>query len=302
MPVTADSELNDASPNIDLEEYEKILTRFLKYPTSEVKDATLCRAVEEIRLQSRNFKALTKSSISNSVKAAQSAKYIITDLRKFQHGELDFDDTLAATEVRVTNIMEKCNLLRQGYTDITNSFYKISESLRIRNSEIQSTLYEIRTKELKDKVKATKTGTLTGLGIGTMAAIPIATCMSLVDGGVTLAATLITGGIIGFILSKGDHNKSGHKETMYAILRKDHESIKSIINDIDGFQSGVRVFEEFWKIHFDRISDSRQKIFGSRRGHHKWDGPTVQSMLKYWTLAEKVFENYGKSIIMLDMK
>ncbi|CAG8733486.1 15484_t:CDS:2, partial [Acaulospora morrowiae] len=42
------SEINDDLPNIDLQDCRKILTRLLKYPPSQIKDASLCQMIEDV--------------------------------------------------------------------------------------------------------------------------------------------------------------------------------------------------------------------------------------------------------------
>ncbi|CAG8777052.1 3272_t:CDS:1, partial [Acaulospora morrowiae] len=169
----------------------------------------------------------------------------------------------------------------------------------VQNSKIQLMLHEIKTKELNDRIKAAKKGTLTGLGIGTLAAIPLAICISLVDSGVTLATTLITGGIIGLTLEKsGNENdrKLGYQKT---ILQEDQKFIESVVNDIEKFQLGVKIFENLWQRYFDRIYEIRKKIFTSRQEIlHSWDGPAIQSMLKCWNQVKNAFENYSRNVIL----
>ncbi|CAG8711601.1 942_t:CDS:1, partial [Acaulospora morrowiae] len=288
-------EINDDLSNIDLQDCRKILTRLLKYPPSQIKDASLCQMIEDVRTQSRNFETLTKSSTLNSSKMAQTAKYIIADLQKFQHGELDLADTLASTEVRVTKIMEKCHLLMNDYDKIANSFYRISKDLRVQNSKIQLMLHEIKTKELNDRIKAAKKGSLTGLGIGTLTAIPVAICISPVDSGVTLATTLITGGIIGLALEKSGNENDRKLGYQKKILQEDQKFIESVVNDIEEFQRNVKIFENLWQQYHDRISEIRKMGFTSQEIPHSWDGPAIQSM---WTQVKNAFENYSCNVIL----
>ncbi len=113
-----------------------ILNKFSSYPSSKIKDVIVTKLVYEISIQGQLFKKLTTSSLGISTNLTKSMNFIINKFEKSKIEDLlNNNDDIRIwidSEVLLSEVMKKCNQMKNEYSDITNNLNKIQDSLQER--------------------------------------------------------------------------------------------------------------------------------------------------------------------------
>ncbi|CAG8458834.1 20210_t:CDS:1 [Dentiscutata erythropus] len=297
---------NFLSPtNFDLKGVEATLQRFANYPASTIKDEILSRLVYDIGIQGRAFRTLTQASSSQCANLTRSTADIIVNFEKIKTSE--FISYSTKSELTISEILKECNLIRKGYKDISHNLTRISNDFQTYKSNLQKEQYtleqevsNIKYRSKSEKIGAIKMGVTIGFGIGSFSNATLYAIAPQLDGGLTLIATIITGGVLGWYyggkLSSNLNQEAILKENEIGKLRKSTDYIEHVMKDVKFFDDKVGLFEIFWARQIDHISVTQQFINNAKKGNVEINNFNVQSLLASWTHAKTALASYQANV------
>ncbi|CAG8585546.1 hypothetical protein C2G38_2052247 [Gigaspora rosea] len=297
---------NFLSPtNINLKGVEATLQRFANYPSSTIKDEILSRLVYEIGIQGRAFRSLTKASSSQCTNLTRSTTDIIVNFEKIKTSE--FISYSTRSELTITEILKECNLIRKGYKDISHNLNRISNDFQSYKSNLEKEQYSlkqevlnIRQRSKSEKFGAIKMGAAIGFGIGSLSNATLYAISPKLDGGLTLIATIVTGGVLGWYyggkLSSNLNQEAILKENEIGKLKKSTDYIENVMKDVKFFDDKVGLFETFWARQIDHISVTQQFMNNAKKGSVEINNLNVQSLLASWTHARTALASYQDNV------
>jgi hypothetical protein len=120
------------------------------------------------------------------------------------------------------------------------------------------------------------------------------------DCGLTLFATMFTGGLLGWYFG----NKIGFKFRQEASLKEQQlghlkectKYIDDVVDNIKVFNESVNLFETFWSRQFDHMMVTQGFITNAKKGNAQISNLTIQSMLISWTHAKDALQNYEENV------
>ncbi|CAG8729718.1 12233_t:CDS:1 [Cetraspora pellucida] len=297
---------NFISPtNIDLKGAEATLKRFANYPASTIKDEILSRLVYEIGIQGRAFRNLAKASSSQCSNLTRSTADIIVNFEKLQSSE--FISYSSKSELTISEILKECNLIRKGYKDISSNLTRISNDFQTYKSNLEKEQYtidqeisNIKYRSKSEKIGAIKMGVIMGFGVGSLSNATLYAIAPQLDGGLTLIATIVTGGVLGWYyggkLSSKLNQEAMLKENEFKKLKKSTDYIENVMKDVKFFDDKVGLFETFWARQIDHISVTQQFINNAKKGNVEVNNLNVQSLLASWNHAKTALANYQANV------
>ncbi|CAI2179567.1 2389_t:CDS:2 [Funneliformis geosporum] len=245
--------------NLELNGLESTLERFANYPASTIKDEIISRLVGEIGIQGRIFRTLSKASLTRyQGTISTSTSDIIQTFEKFKNSDLKVNSlNIIKLDLTIAELLKECDLIRSGYGDIQISLQKISTNIQSHKSTIQSekdslvqSIENLRYHARNEKLDAIKSGIVAGFGIGSLSNATTFIMVPHFDCGLTLFATIFTGGLLGWYfgnkMSFKLNQEAGFKGQQLEHLKKSTVYIDGVIDDIKVFNDGVGLFETFW--------------------------------------------------------
>ncbi|CAG8524220.1 7497_t:CDS:1 [Scutellospora calospora] len=299
---------NFISPtNIDLKGIEATLERFANYPASTIKDEILSQLVNDIGIQGRAFRTLTKASSSQCSNLTKSTTHIIVNFEKLNLKNSEFISYSTKSELTIAEILKECDLIRKGYKDISRNLNRISDDFQTHKSNLEKEKYildqevsNIRYRSKHEKSSAIKMGMVIGFGIGSLSNASLYVISPQLDGGLTLIATIATGGVLGWYYGRKLSSKLSQeailKENDVKRLKKSADYIENVMKDVKFFDDKVGLFETFWARQIDHISVTQQFINNAKKGNVEINNLNVQSLLASWTHAKTALANYQANV------
>ncbi|CAG8620453.1 10433_t:CDS:1 [Funneliformis mosseae] len=293
--------------NLELNGLESTLERFANYPASTIKDEIISRLVGEVGIQGRLFRTLSKASLTRyQGTISTSTTNIIQTIEKFKNSDLKVNSLNTKSDLTLAELLKECDLIRSGYGDISISLQRISTNIQSHKSTIQSekdslvqSIENLRYHARNEKLDAIKSGIIAGFGVGSLSNATTFMFVPQFDCGLTLFATIFTGGLMGWYfgnkMSFKLKQEAVFKEQQLEHIKKTTRYIDGVIDDIKVFNDGVGLFETFWRRQFDHVMATQGFIAKARKGDVQLNNLTIQSMLISWTHAKNALDNYEKS-------
>ncbi|CAG8489514.1 8237_t:CDS:1 [Acaulospora morrowiae] len=265
---------------------EATLERFSNYPPSTIKDVIISRLVGEIRVQGRTFRTLTKASVNFETLSLRSSEF-----------------PLHPSEMTVSEVLREFDLIRKGYSDISNNLHRISGDFQTHRSNLEKELHmlhqeaaDLRHRAGAEKSGAIKTGLLAGFGVGSLSNTTLYIIAPSLDGGLTLFATIITGGVLGWYygnkLGAKLRQEAEIKEQRIHDLKNNTEYIDFVVKEVNDFDKGIGLFKDSWAKQFKHAPVSKQVINKIKKENLEMNNLSVKSLLASWTHAKSKLPNY----------
>ncbi|CAG8585552.1 1415_t:CDS:2 [Diversispora eburnea] len=146
----------------------------------------------------------------------------------------------------------------QCYHDISQNLNRISQDFQIHKSTLEKEFYilnqevgNLSNTASKQKFNTIKKGLMVGFGIGSLSNATLYFISPSLDGGLTLFATIITGGIMGWYCGKKMNerlkNEIKIKSSEIKNLKNSTNYIDLVVNDINKFDEKIiKHSKTFW--------------------------------------------------------
>ncbi|RIA84967.1 hypothetical protein C1645_782911 [Glomus cerebriforme] len=298
----------DYPTNLKLNGLESTLERFANYPSSTIKDEIISKLVGEVGIQGRTFRTLTKASLTQCQGTIlTSTSIVIQTFEKLKNIDIatNFYNTMLNTksDLSISELLKECDLIKKGYNDISSSLQRISKEFQSHKSTIQKdqnsliqSITNLRYHVRQEKKHAIKTGVLFGFGIGSLSNITTVMVKPQFDCGLTLLATMFTGGLLGWYFGNKMSFKLKEevdlKEKQLEHIKNNIQYIDNVMDNIKLFNDGVSLFETFWSRQYDHVNVTQGFISNAKKRNVQLSNLTVQSMLISWTHAKSSLDNY----------
>ncbi|RHZ88656.1 hypothetical protein Glove_21g328 [Diversispora epigaea] len=295
--------------NLDLKNFNAtLLERFINYPSSPSpatiikNDKTILRLIGELQVQGRTFRTLSKVSATKCKGLTQLTNEIITT----------FSSSPSSSYTSLKEILKEFDLIRKGYYDISQNLNRISQDFQIHKSTLEKELYilnqevgNLSNSARKQKFNTIKKGLMVGLGIGSLSNATLYIISPSLDGGLTLFATIITGGIMGWYCGKKMNERLKCeikiKSNEIRNLKNNTNYIDLVVNDINKFdESIIKNSKTFWtkqvdlaNLSLELINNKNSDIKRTAENNYKL---TVESLLVSWNQAKSTISNYQNSV------
>jgi hypothetical protein len=291
--------------NLELQGLESTLERFANYPQSKIKDEIISRLVGEIGAQGRTFRLLTKASLSQCQGTfSTSTSNIIQTLEKLKTKDLGNN---IKPDLMISELVKEYDLIKNGYKDISLSLQKISNEFQSHKSFIQKeqnslsqSITNLKNLVRQEKMNSIKTGVLFGFGIGSLSNATTVIIIPQFDCGLTLFASMFTGGILGWYFGNKLSFKYKEeviiKERQLVHLNENSQYIDNVVDNINTFKDGVNLFENFWSKHHNHMMGTQNFINNARKGTAQISNLSIKSILISWTHAKNSLDSYETTV------
>ncbi|GBC07143.1 hypothetical protein RclHR1_07290005 [Rhizophagus clarus] len=297
--------LNFAYPtNLELNGLESTLERFANYPESTIKDEIISRLVGEVGVQGRTFRLLTKASLTQCQGTfLSSTSNIIQSLEKLKTKDLGN----IKPDLMISELVKEYDLIKSGYKEISTSLQKISKEFQSHKSFIQKeqntltqSISNLKYLVRQEKKNYIKTGLIFGFGIGSVSSATTVLVVPQYDCGLTLFASILTGGILGWYFGNKScfklREEVNIKEQQLGQLNQNSQYIDNVMDNVKLFKDGVNLFETFWNRHHNHMIVTQNFISNARKGTAQISNLSVNSILISWAHAKNSLDNYEMTI------
>lgn len=294
--------------NLDLKNINStLLERFTNYPSLSVikGDKIISRLIEELQVQGWTFRTLSKASVSQCKGLVRLTNEVVTSLSSSPSSS-PFPSPSSLSSL--TETLKEFDLIRKGYYDISQNLNRISENFKSHKSDLEKELLTLN-QEVSNlsnsarvqKFSAIKRGSLVGFGIGSISNATLYIISPSLDGGLTLFATIITGGIMGWYYGNKMNEKLTQeiemKSSKIKNLKNNTNYIDTVVNDIKDFDERIiKHFKSFWTRQVDLANFSLELINKNKRTTEINNQLTVESLLVSWKQAKSTISNYENNI------